>query len=148
MRVYRILERRHLATAFTGEGAHLYGGRWNSPGVRMIYTASSLPLAILEMLVNGMDLPSDLVYITIDLADPPRIDAGLLPPNGNVTPAPVSLRTLGDNWIQSKSSVALAVPSALTPIDDNILLNPEHAAFAGLVIGSPAEIALDWRLRR
>lgn len=114
----------------------------------MVYTASSLPLAILEMLVNSTDLPSDVVFMTVDLPNPPHVGTALLPPNWNATPAPIALRSIGDNWIASGSSVALAVPSALTPIDDNVLLNPAHADFGSLVIGAPTIITLDPRLGR
>ena len=49
---WRITKARHAATAFTGGGAKAYGGRWNSPGTAVVYTAGSISLAILEMLVN------------------------------------------------------------------------------------------------
>src|ERR1700736_5127134 len=50
LRAWRIVKARHAATAFDGEGARLLGGRWNSPGTRMIYTSATGALAALEML--------------------------------------------------------------------------------------------------
>ena len=52
IRAWRIVKTRYSADAFSGEGARLYGGRWNSPGVAMVYTAGSKSLATLEVLVH------------------------------------------------------------------------------------------------
>jgi RES domain-containing protein len=49
---WRIYKPKHRASAFTGEGARRFGGRWNSKGVPLIYTSSSISLASLEMLVH------------------------------------------------------------------------------------------------
>ena len=51
-RAWRIIKSRFAAEAFSGEGARLYGGRWNSPGTAMVYTAGSVSLATLELLVH------------------------------------------------------------------------------------------------
>ena len=49
---WRIYKPKHAATAFTGEEASLFGGRWNNKGVAVVYTASSISVAALEMLVH------------------------------------------------------------------------------------------------
>ena len=49
---FRIVREAHAATAFTGAGAALHGGRWNSPGARVVYTSASASLAALETLVH------------------------------------------------------------------------------------------------
>jgi RES domain-containing protein len=49
---WRIFKRRYKASAFTGEGARLFGGRWNSKGIPVVYTSASPSLATLEMLVH------------------------------------------------------------------------------------------------
>ena len=49
---WRLVHARYVAHAFDGEGARLYGGRWNSPGRPAVYTAGSLALAALEVLVH------------------------------------------------------------------------------------------------
>ncbi len=41
---------KYRAIAFSGEGVFITGGRWNSPRVRVVYTASSIALAVLEVL--------------------------------------------------------------------------------------------------
>jgi RES domain-containing protein len=53
---WRITQRSHWRTAFNGDGARIYGGRWNSVGTAVIYTAGSQALAVLEMLAH-MDSP-------------------------------------------------------------------------------------------
>ena len=54
MRVYRLVKARFGQVAFdgAGAGAKTYGGRWNSPGVAMLYTSDSVALATLELLVH------------------------------------------------------------------------------------------------
>ena len=44
--VWRITSARFAATAFSGEGARLYGGRWNPKGWEVVYTAQSQSLAL------------------------------------------------------------------------------------------------------
>ena len=36
---WRIVKQKHSRSAFSGEGARRFGGRWNSPGVSMVYLA-------------------------------------------------------------------------------------------------------------
>ncbi|MGH9898893.1 MAG: RES family NAD+ phosphorylase, partial [Pyrinomonadaceae bacterium] len=38
---WRIVKAQYAALAFDGEGAKIYGGRWNSQGIKMVYTAQS-----------------------------------------------------------------------------------------------------------
>ncbi|MEX2607338.1 MAG: RES family NAD+ phosphorylase, partial [Kiritimatiellia bacterium] len=57
---YRLTKKKRVHTAFDGEGARLYGGRWNSKGTRMVYTSAAPSLAILETLVH-VDSPTVLM---------------------------------------------------------------------------------------
>ena len=52
IRAWRIVQMRFADRAFEGERARLFGGRWNRRGTPIIYTAESLSLATLEILVN------------------------------------------------------------------------------------------------
>jgi RES domain-containing protein len=84
MRVWRICRRRYAASAWAGEGARLCGGRWNSPGVRAVYTSTSLALAAIEVFVHLEPnlRPDDLVSIAADLPGDlltTRIDPSALP---------------------------------------------------------------------
>src|SRR6266571_1768578 len=49
---WRIVATRFASGAFSGEAARAEGGRWNSPGVRMVYTAGTISLALLELLIH------------------------------------------------------------------------------------------------
>jgi RES domain-containing protein len=74
MRVWRIAKRQHAA--FDGIGASTYGGRWNSPGKRVVYTSTSLALAVLEVLVHlpGQKVPRNYVAVPADIPDQLRHD--------------------------------------------------------------------------
>jgi len=147
---WRICTRARLANAFSGEGAAVNGGRWNSPGTRVVYTASFQSLAALEMLAHTAD-PNDLIdldYVVV----PVEIDEGLimepprLPRNWRTYPAPPSTMKLGDLWARNRDSAALRVPSVIIPAEPNFLLNPLHPDFEKFRIGKPEAFAFDSRL--
>jgi RES domain-containing protein len=142
IRAWRIVSRNHVATAFDGEAARNAGGRWNSPGSAVVYTASSLPLAALEVLVH---LPRESILAKF-VSIPIDFDEGLitslkasLPPDWRDYPAPVTTMTIGDEWLRSKASPVLRVPSVIIPAESNFLLDPAHADFPNLSIGTPID---------
>jgi len=148
--VWRICPARLASAAFSGEGARLYGGRWNSPGVRMIYASATRSLAALEILVHTDD-PSDLtalnyVVIPVEIPDRHIRKTTSLPRNWWVYPALPATARLGDRWIADADSPALRVPSAAVRAEWNYLLNPAHPAFPLLRIGKPERFAFDSRL--
>jgi RES domain-containing protein len=151
LRVWRLCKRAHAA--FDGEGARLAGGRWNRRGTRMVYTAGSLSLAALEMLVHSEAslLPADLVAIPADIPASVGIeplDQSRLPSDWRLNPAPDALAALGDDWIASARTSVLAVPSAIVPVERNYLLNPAHPDFGKIQRGAPEAFSLDPRFRR
>jgi len=131
MRFWRICRRRYAAD---GEGARLYGGRWNSRGIRVVYASTSLALAAVETFVNLEPnlRPADLVSIeghlpeTVEVA---RLDPTDLPATWYMT-RDESLRRFGDEWIKARNTVALLVPSAAIRGEWNVLLNPAHPDFS------------------
>ena len=147
---WRIVKRKNEKTAFSGEGARLYGGRWNSPGTSMVYSAQSRSLAVLEMLVHldTAELLEKYVFfdITVDESLILVLAEGDLPHNWQANPAPSRLRVIGDAWAESNASVALRVPSSVIPAEFNFLLNPKHADFAKVRIGEPEPFRYDARL--
>jgi RES domain-containing protein len=147
---WRIAKRKHAKSAFSGEGARLYGGRWNSPGIPVIYTAESQSLAALEILVHldGPELLDKYLLFPVEIAQTmiQQLELLELPRNWRAEPAPERLRAIGDAWVESKASVALRVPSALVPGEHNFLLNPGHKNFAALKIGEPFSFSFDPRL--
>ena len=147
---WRITKRKHAKTAFSGEGARQFGGRWNHPGVPMVYVAETRSLAALEILVHlgSAELLEKYVLfeVGIDEALVTRVDADQLPKNWRADPPPEKLRALGDEWVLSASSVVLQVPSALIPGESNYLLNPRHPDFSRLRLGKPQPFDFDPRL--
>ena len=152
MRFWRICRRRYAAEAARGEGAYLYGGRWNSRGVRVVYASSSLALAAIETFVNLEPRlqPKDLVSIAGEIPEKlaiERVTPDALPPHWRKT-RDESLRRFGDEWIQAGRTVALLVPAATIPGEWNILLNPAHAQFAQVKFYQPKGFEFDVRMFR
>jgi RES domain-containing protein len=152
MRLWRICRAIHAASAFSGEGARLYGGRWNSQGVRAVYTSPSLALAAIETFVHLEPnlRPDDLVSLETALPDnvrTERIDLKSLPRKWYEL-RDESLRTFGDGWIRAGRTIALHVPSAAIRGEWNVLLNPEHSDFRKLKIQKPNRFEFDLRMYR
>ena len=149
---WRITKRKHAKAAFSGSGARKYGGRWNSPGIAVVYVAQNQSLAMLEMVVHldNAELLSKYVLIGVEIDDwfIGNIELSRLPRNWRADPAPTSLRTIGDECVVSGASVALQIPSTLVPAENNFLLNPLHPDFRKLRIGSPISFRFDPRLGR
>jgi RES domain-containing protein len=132
---WRIDRSIYRETAFTGEGAKLYGGRWNSQGVPVIYTAEHKSLAMLEVLVH-LHKPRDydLYMVSFDEALVQELAVHDLPQNWNVEPPPVDTQKVGDEWVARASSAVLSVPSAVVPEERNFILNPRHPDFEHIEI--------------
>lgn len=149
--VWRITTARFATAAFSGEGARLYGGRWNPKGHAVIYTAESQSLALLEMLVQDEPLRARYVLIPAQLpADLAisQIEASALPADWRTLGARDALQAIGRTWLQDGTSAVLAVPSAVVPAEHNYLLNPRHPDFTRIVIGAPKALDVDMRLLR
>jgi RES domain-containing protein len=152
MKFYRVCKQARAATAFDGEGARRFPGRWNEKGVALVYCASTLSLAALECLVHveATTLPDDLVSIEASLprgTHTKELLHGALPPDWRDYPAPAALQALGSAWVQGLESVALWVPSAVIPSERNLLINPAHPDFAKLPRAAPEPFRFDARLR-
>lgn len=148
---YRICQRQFARTAFSGDGARLHGGRWNSPGTRMIYLAGSISLAQLEMLVH---LDSDEVLHARHVIIPAQIPAAHVetlprekwPRNWRAATAPTAAKRIGDAWAREGRALCLQVPSVLVPEESNFLINPAHPAFGEIQIGRARSLVFDRRL--
>ena len=150
---YRIVKSRHAASsraAFDGEGARLFGGRFNSPGTAVVYAAASESLAILEVLVHLEDaglLPSySLLAATFEEAVVERFDETLLPEGWRSDPPPMAAQAVGDAWVKEERSAVLEVPSAVVPRERNYLMNPLHPDFNTVQLSEPEPFAFDERL--
>ena len=147
---WRVVTERYADTAFSGEGARLYGGRWNPKGVAMVYTAQTQSLALLEMLVQDSPLRARYVMIPASIPEKivERIDPASLPRDWRDISARAELQQLGSAWDRKRTSAVLAVPSAVVPAESNYLLNPNHPDFALVLVGTRDEWLTDPRLLR
>lgn len=150
IRAWRITKAKHAATAFTGGGAKTYGGRWNSSGTAVVYTAGSTSLAILEMLVHlrAQDLMRRYVIfaVSFDQTLMTTVNPATLPKAWRRSPPPATVQQVGDTWVAGASSAVLRLPSAVVPSEWNYLLNPAHRDFAKFTIGPKQQIKFDPRL--
>lgn len=149
MRLYRIC--RAAYRAFDGEGARLYGGRWNTAGRPVIYTSSSLALAALEYLVHvdPADAPDDLVAVTIEIPDHVNVataDVSALPAGWERVPDHPGCKSVGDAWLRAGRALALIVPAAPVPEEMNVLLDPRHPDARQMRVTAERAFAFDPRL--
>lgn len=136
---YRIVAPEWAHVAFTGEGAAKYGGRWNPPGVRVVYLAGHRSLAALETLVH-LTTPSSRAkrYYLIEAQFPAE----------KIWRAPVVTNSagLGADWIAARKSLVMQVPSVVIPEEPNYLLNPRHPLMREVRIGEAIDFTFDSRL--
>lgn len=127
MLVYRLV-RRPYAQQLDGRGAALFGGRWNSVGLPVVYTAQHRSLAVLEYRVNNPLPVPDLVMISLELPDHSlrEVPLGALPENWTSYSFESPCAYLGDQWLKSQETLVLQVPSVVVPQEHNILINPLH----------------------
>lgn len=154
LRVWRIVQERWATTAFSGEGARLYGGRWNGAGRPLVYAAEHPALAAMEMLVHlEAEQLLEATYVLIEATlDDELVDAvppEKMPKGWDADPAPVSAQRFGDAWLAAAASrPVLRVPSAVLPAGWNYLLNPRHPRFPEINIGEPHPLTFDSRLKK
>ena len=152
MQIWRICRERFAGESFSGLGARRFGGRWNSPGVPMVYASSSLALAAIELFVHLEPnlQPNDLVSIAATLPDgepAQRLGPDQLPPTW-WTDDFEPLRAIGDAWVRDKTSLAIEVPSAALRTDWNVLVNPLHPALNHISVEKPRPFHFDARMFR
>lgn len=152
MELYRIAQEKY-AEDLSGNGARLFGGRWNSEGQFALYTSFTRSLALLETLAHT---PAKLLqaktYLLITLFIPDTtaiqsIEAKKLPHGwDDVEISPFTQKT-GDQFLIAKKNLALAVPSVLIPEELNYVLNPLHADFKKVKIVNKRRIQFDNRVQ-
>ena len=150
MRAFRIVKKKHALSAFSGEGARAYGGRWNYPGIPMVYAAHTRALAALESLAHYGGAERRMAFVTFEIEFPDKIaihlDAAALPGDWRSGEPRASTQGLGSEWQQSGRSAALVVPSVLVPQEFCVLLNPEHANIDKIMLSYPEPFEFDARL--
>lgn len=146
-RVYRIVSPQY--PPFDGTGTHRWGSRWISPGQHVVHTTESYALAVLENLVHWQTsaVPKGLVYVAADIPDDveqEELDRADLP-KADANDYTV-FRDIGDEWYQRGDTAILWVPSIVSPVEANVLVNQTHKDFARLPVHKPAPARIDPRL--
>jgi len=150
MRAFRIVKKRHALTAFSGDGARAYGGRWNEPGIPIVYAAQTRALAALESLAHYMGDERRIAFVVFELEVPDalvmQLPAARLPADWRGEEASASTQAIGTEWQRRGESVALLVPSVLIPQEFCLLLNPEHPDTEKVIVRFPEPFEFDRRL--
>ena len=150
IRAWRLVKARHAKDAFSGEGARLYGGRWNEKGTAVVHAADSLALAALEQFVHLAPAHAAIAFVAFPVDIPEELtearDEASLPRVWRGEPPPAETQALGSEWAQRRETAALRVPSVLVPVEHNYLLNPAHVAFDRIRIGAPRPFSFDARM--
>lgn len=146
---WRIVPENRASDAFLGEGARLFGGRWNSPGVAVVYGSQHKSLAALEQLVHFNPIrPNRFKVFQFQFSDSLIENVSLrnLPKDWRQEPPPPSAQQFGNVWARELRSAVLAIPSIIIPDELNYLLNPAHPDFKKITIGNPGDFSFDARL--
>jgi RES domain-containing protein len=149
MIVYR-LSKQAFINDLSGYGAEKTGGRWNSKGIPVLYTAASRALAVVEIAVHvpfGI-VPVNYFLATIDIPDTDilKLDLKELPSHWNKYPFIRNTQVIGNNFIRSNEHLVLQVPSATVDGDFNYLVNPRHPDFKKVKVKSIDPFVFDIRL--
>ena len=148
MIVYRISNPAY-SNDLSGTGAKMYGARWNSKGIPMLYTTEHISLALLEMLVhthlNDFSIPLELIYIHLpDNYSIQEVQLSKLKANW-ISDIEYS-RFIGDEFIKSRKHLALQIPSAVIQEEYNYLINPVHPDVKKIKINEIKSFRPDKRL--
>ncbi|NUS38639.1 MAG: RES domain-containing protein [Lysobacter sp.] len=145
LRIYRVVEADKAAQPFAPDRG---GGRWTHPGTASVYAALSPAAALLEYLVHLEGrTPSGLLMAVAAIPAEAVLAEANEPSTWCARPYREEVRRVGDDWIRSRRSLGLRVPSAVCMDECNVLLNPEHPAFAALELMALRPLAIDERLR-
>jgi RES domain-containing protein len=147
---FRLVQARWAASAMTGEGARIAGGRWNPPGLPAVYLAGSRALAALEIVVHAprevlplewrlfeVEVPEEM----IETASPRR-----LPGDWQTLPSSTGARRFGEAWLRAGVALALKLPSVIIPEEPVLLVNPQHPDAARLRVSKANCFHFDPRL--
>lgn len=149
--VWRIAKQKHQFAGLSGEGARIYGGRWNPIGTPVIYTAESLSLATLEIIVH---LEREQLLYNRFVKIPVTFESSLVFPlsrkklcqDWDSLPPSESTQKIGQQWIERAKHTILKIPSTVIKEEHNFLINPAHPDFSVIQFGEPQRFEFDERL--
>jgi len=149
VKLYRISSPTYIDD-LSGTGAKLHGGRWNEKGTPLLYTSANISLAILEILVHfdGLTVPPELSLLHLEIPEDSVMDFPVTKFDKirKSKDAEMKFKQEGELWVASKASLALKVPSVITTLEYNVLINPRHQNMASLKKLKFEALELDGRL--
>lgn len=150
MIVFRLTKEKY-ALDLSGTGASLFGYRWNSKGIKAVYTASSRALAMAEVLVHlpVNFLPENYKMLEIEIPDDVKIeqvDVSKLKEGWNFFPHQPMTKELGDAFFHANRACVLKVPSAVVKGDFNYILNPNHPDMDKIEVVDVTDFPFDNRI--
>ncbi|MEX0813282.1 MAG: RES family NAD+ phosphorylase [Chitinophagales bacterium] len=155
MKLYRIEREKYLKTSLSGIGASKSKGfRWNSEDTRLVYTAETRALAILEVSVHldlSEDLPNDRYIIEIEIPDDIsalEVELADLPENWDSKPPLRVTQIIGDDFVRKNQAAILKVPSSIVPQEYNYLINPLHPDSKKVRLIGKIPMKFDKRLKK
>lgn len=150
MTCWRLVKSRRADQVLSGDGARLFGGRWNHAGSRIVYTSSSLSLAALEVFVHLHGHEANMSFAAVQLSIPDDAVEVLsrteLPNGWRSSPAPDACKDLGSTWAWSQRALTLIVPSIIVPQETNILISVDHPLYKRVKVSSTEEFVFDERM--
>ncbi len=149
LQAWRLAREARADDAFTGEGARLYGGRWNPVGTLATYLSATRSLAALEVLVHQAERIPAGKFLFFEVRFPEslvtKVSESELTPNWRTFPPQKATIEIGREWIASHKSAVLEVPSILIPEESNFVLNCEHPRAGEIEIRDPQPFSFDPR---
>ncbi len=148
MLVYRITLEKYASLYASG-----IEGRWNSHGIRVIYSASSRALACLENVVHrsGEGLHDSFKTMIIDVPSSERIEKITmkdLPKNWQQFNMEHICRHIGDDWFYRQESLILQVPSVIIPNEYNYIINATHKNYKKIKLKTVEPFIFDARIKQ
>lgn len=150
MRAWRIAKEKR-ATDLTGKGAAIEGGRWNNQDVPAVYMGMTPAICCLETFVHATGRPTIPLKITcFELPADPLLYKTMqgrdLPAGWASVPADSPSMDFGTEWLLSNSTLGLIVPSAILPLESNIVINPNHPAVSQIRVTEIYDFMYDPRM--
>ncbi len=134
-----------------GIGGLRTSARWHTIGRRIVYCAPNPATALVEVLVHieidVTDLPDTLQYFEIEAPETMStrtIDVDVLGRNWQKND--IATQGVGDEWLRSRQTALLRVPSVIVPATWNTLINPQHPESAELRLIRVYRHRIDTRL--
>lgn len=150
MRAWRIAKAKRAAD-LSGLGAALEGGRWNDQEVPAVYMGLTPAICCLETFVHAAGEPTYPLKITcFELPDDPalylEVAGSQLPAGWNSQPADRPSMDFGTTWLKAKTHLGLIVPSAVLPLERNVVINPNHSAIEQITVVETYDFLYDPRM--